>query len=57
MESAQDVVGDVDLIAVTYSSPEFSEVLSTVPPDIEIFDLAGLISVSPHITKYRGIAW
>lgn len=52
-----EALANAEMVVVTYSTPEFREVLKRVPPGTRIFDLAGVFTEPIEELDYHGIAW
>jgi GDP-mannose 6-dehydrogenase len=56
-ETPEDAMRDVDVVVVTYATPEFTQALGDASAGTRVLDLAGLFVCVPSQLEYDGIAW
>lgn len=53
----QQALAGAEMVVLTYSTPEFREVLKEVPKGTKILDLAGVFTETVKEWDYHGLAW
>ena len=56
-ESADSLVGSVDVVVVSHASDEFRRAVSARGPEVQVLDLVRLYRNLPQDATYRGVGW